>query len=325
MSFVFHKSLILGFLACLLLASPASWADTEVPYGKGLFWKIEKDGRKPSYLLGTMHVSDKRVLKMKDEVKPYLTKAKILYKEIANTYREYREYINMRIRDDNRTLDQDLSEDDFKKAIETVKLIDIEEDDFKTFELWFVYEILDGAPWYRGKDKDPFEEDDEPVLDTQLGMMAFDHDVKVQALEKTRERAMLLWDRPREMYLEAIERALKNNEIIKNIAERRELQIQMYLNRDTQKMYNDLEDRLRDAPREIYDIEKVAMLDKRNLNMVNGMTKGLIKGNSFTAVGALHLPGDEGILSILVSRGYTVSRMDCGEGEKSKYCPNQDM
>ncbi len=325
MSFFFHKSVRFIFLSCLLLTSSVAWAENEVLYGKGLFWKIEKDERKPSYLLGTMHVSDKRVLKMKDEVEPYLTEAKILYKEIANTHREYREYVNMRLRDDDRTLDQDLSEEDFKKAVETVKLIDIEEDDFKTYELWYVYEILDGAPWYRGKDKDPFEEDDEPVLDTQLGMMAFDHDVKVQALEKTRERALLLWDRPKEMYLGAIKRALSNTDVIENIKERRELQIQIYLSRDTQKMYNDHEERLKDEPQEIYDIEKVAMLDKRNLNMVNGMTKGLIKGNSFTAVGALHLPGEEGILNILVNRGYSVSRMDCDEGEKSKHCPNQDM
>ncbi|WP_120497972.1 TraB/GumN family protein [Kiloniella sp. EL199] len=325
MSFFFYKFLRFVLLSGFLLTASLAWAENQVLYGKGLFWRIEKDGRKPSYLLGTMHVSDKRVLKMKDEVKPYLTKAKILYKEIANTHREYREYVNMRLRDDDRTLDQDLSEDDFKKAVETVKLIDIEEEDFKAYELWYVYEILDGAPWYRGKDKDPFEEDDEPVLDTQLGMMAFDHDVKVQALEKTRERALLLWDRPREMYLEAIKRALANTDIIENIKERRELQIQRYLSRDTQRMYNEHEERLKDEPKEIYDIEKVAMLDKRNLNMVNGMTKGLIKGNSFTAVGALHLPGEEGILNILVKRGYTVSRMDCDEGEKNKHCPNQDM
>ncbi len=32
--------------------------------GKSIFWKIEKPGLKPSWLLGTMHVSDARVLTM---------------------------------------------------------------------------------------------------------------------------------------------------------------------------------------------------------------------------------------------------------------------
>jgi glutamate mutase epsilon subunit len=35
-----------------------------IPNGKAIFWKIEKSGVEPSWLLGTMHVSDPRVLDM---------------------------------------------------------------------------------------------------------------------------------------------------------------------------------------------------------------------------------------------------------------------
>ncbi|EPF95859.1 hypothetical protein L258_01833 [Brucella abortus 84-0928] len=34
------------------------------PNSKGIFWKIEKDGVEPSYLFGTLHLSDPRVMKM---------------------------------------------------------------------------------------------------------------------------------------------------------------------------------------------------------------------------------------------------------------------
>ena len=36
----------------------------KIPNGKSIFWKIEKPGLDPSYLLGTMHVTDPRVLRM---------------------------------------------------------------------------------------------------------------------------------------------------------------------------------------------------------------------------------------------------------------------
>ena len=36
----------------------------KVPNGSGIFWKIEKQGIAPSWLLGTMHVTDPRVLTM---------------------------------------------------------------------------------------------------------------------------------------------------------------------------------------------------------------------------------------------------------------------
>lgn len=34
----------------------------ETPNGKGIFWKIERAGTEPSYLLGTMHITDPRVV-----------------------------------------------------------------------------------------------------------------------------------------------------------------------------------------------------------------------------------------------------------------------
>ena len=37
-----------------------------VPNGKAIFWKVEKDGKPASWLLGTMHVTDPRVLAMPD-------------------------------------------------------------------------------------------------------------------------------------------------------------------------------------------------------------------------------------------------------------------
>ena len=37
------------------------------PNGHGLLWKIEKPGIKPSWLYGTMHLTDPRVLKLSDK------------------------------------------------------------------------------------------------------------------------------------------------------------------------------------------------------------------------------------------------------------------
>ena len=63
----------LFILSCLThFALPTAQARDDIVFGSGLFWKIEKEGRKPSYLLGTMHVADPRVLKIKQRVEPYL-------------------------------------------------------------------------------------------------------------------------------------------------------------------------------------------------------------------------------------------------------------
>lgn len=46
-----------------------------IPNGKGNFWRIEKAGTAPSYLLGTMHVTDPRVLEMPTAASPAFEKA----------------------------------------------------------------------------------------------------------------------------------------------------------------------------------------------------------------------------------------------------------
>jgi uncharacterized protein YbaP (TraB family) len=41
--------------------------------------------------------------------------------------------------------------------------------------------------------------------------------------------------------------------------------------------------------------------------MVKRMEKHVQQGNSFIAVGALHLPGEKGLLKLLEKKGYNVS------------------
>lgn len=257
--------------------------------------------------MGTMHVPDKRVLKMKEEVKPYLTKAAIVYMEIESSYREWRETVNTRLRDDGRTIDEILPEDVYEKVLAISLDRNIEEKHLKQFEFWVVYEIVRALPRSDDSGKDA---DRDRRLDTQLRDMAIEHNVIVKGLEGIRERSNLLHDIEEKIFIDAIARTVNKPKQSKTAEESLEEGILIYIERDTSAFYKKLEDDLKDEPAEIYELEKTRMLDKRNLNMVNGMTRGLIKGNAFTAVGALHLPGEQGILKILTDRGYTVTRMD---------------
>ena len=54
---------------------------------------------------------------------------------------------------------------------------------------------------------------------------------------------------------------------------------------------------------------KEVFLDARNRIMVERMIPLLERGKAFVAVGALHMPGEEGILALLEQRGYRVTRV----------------
>ncbi len=49
------------------------------------------------------------------------------------------------------------------------------------------------------------------------------------------------------------------------------------------------------------------LVDDRNRIMVTRMESGLREGGAFVAVGALHLPGEQGIVRLLEGKGYRVS------------------
>jgi hypothetical protein len=53
----------------------------------------------------------------------------------------------------------------------------------------------------------------------------------------------------------------------------------------------------------------VRFIDDRNRNMVDRMQDLLRQGGTFVAVGALHLPGDRGILRLLQRQGYGIVRV----------------
>ena len=306
---------------CLLFSNPTR-SDGEIPYGKGLFWKIEKDNREPSYLLGTMHVADPRVLKIKDRVEPFIKNADLLNLEINLSQRELRESYNVRIRDDGRTLNEVLPSELYAKIVKIAAKQNVKEEVLRDLELWAIYPILKALPNDPDREK---QQDSGVALDFQLGAFAKQHGVKVNGLETVREQLSVFSDRDRQIYLDAIIRILEKPDAGQHHDDLMEQYVEMYLSENTNSFYETLLDDLKEEPPEMYDIWITRLLDKRNLNMINGMTKGLIKGNSFTAVGALHLPGEKGILNMLVQRGYQVSRVPCEDSKKSHFCPNQDM
>ena len=60
------------------------------------------------------------------------------------------------------------------------------------------------------------------------------------------------------------------------------------------------------------------MLFKRNENMVDSMETLMKDGSLFAGVGAAHLPGDDGMIDMLIKRGYTLKPVYSGQTEKGK-------
>ncbi|MFK7950106.1 MAG: TraB/GumN family protein [Saprospiraceae bacterium] len=60
------------------------------------------------------------------------------------------------------------------------------------------------------------------------------------------------------------------------------------------------------------------MLFKRNENMVDSMETLMKSGSLFAGVGAAHLPGDDGMIDMLLKRGYSLKPIFSGQTDKGK-------
>ena len=60
----------------------------------------------------------------------------------------------------------------------------------------------------------------------------------------------------------------------------------------------------------LYDEVMAELVGARNRAWLDRLEAELARGGAFVAVGALHLPGADGLVALLRARGWTLTRLD---------------
>jgi uncharacterized protein YbaP (TraB family) len=81
-----------------------------------------------------------------------------------------------------------------------------------------------------------------------------------------------------------------------------------YLNQDLQGLF-EFSNKYSFSEEEIYQDLIKRLLTDRNHRMVERLQPYLAKGGAFIAIGAMHLPGKEGVLSLLAKQGYRLTSL----------------
>ena len=84
---------------------------------------------------------------------------------------------------------------------------------------------------------------------------------------------------------------------------------QQYVARDVGAIYTEFQEEIEADETGFAHKFALRLIDDRNRNMVERMQDLLRQGGTFIAVGALHLPGDQGILRLLQRQGYSIVRV----------------
>lgn len=278
---------------CESLKLIPGYASNPVRYGKGILWRISSPGVKDSYLFGTIHVSDKRILNVPQQVSQALDHSSIFVMEAVPDLEQAATFSSMMFFQDGKHLDQLVTKPVFSKTVDILQSYMIPEQVVEIMKPWAAYVTMNYPP------------QNGTVLDLELMNRASMKGTEIKGLETMVEQGEIFNKMPVDTQVRLLTDTVCHYDVVKSDFEEME---KLYLNRDTGGLYN-YSNRFSTSDEAVYRDLIKKVLTRRNHKMVKRMQEVLKKGNAFIAIGALHLPTEDGVLSLLNRRGYVVSKI----------------
>jgi uncharacterized protein len=273
-------ALLLPFFFC---------STTQAQTPKSLLWEVSGNGlAAPSYLYGTMHVGDKRAYRFSKSVMPSFEKASAFAMEIDPGTADPISLMNMMKLKEGKLQDMFTAEEwqELKDYMQSELQTDLEKlNDFSPF---FIYSMISQTKFSNQKGQ---------ALDLYFFSEAKKDKKTIHGLESVEEQISAINrmkpEDQKKMLLEGISEEEKGDKTLSQM-------MKYYAKGDLDKLQAMSDDA------DYGDEFESAMILERNHTMTERMEPLMKAQSTFVAVGALHLPGEEGILKLLEKEGYQV-------------------
>ena len=284
-------SLVL-LLAWALLPGVASAEPGEEPAAgaTSLFWSIARDGEPVGYLLGTVHSEDARVLDFPDAFIEQITANRFFAMEMVPdlpTLARLTEY--MQYQDGTRLADL-AGEARFERLQGALAAYSVPPDWVEHMKVWAAMMTLSVPPSRSGL-----------FMDLSLSLRAAGAGMKVVGLETLEQQLAFLEEMPLEQQLELLDHALDEYGQVEAV--HRSL-VDAYLENDPEALMRLSDEQMAELAPEVRAYFMAKGVDERNHRMLESLLAWLDEGTVFAAVGALHLPGENGLVGLLRQQGF---------------------
>ena len=283
-------------------AKPGSRAENQKKY-PSLLWEITGNGlTKPSYLFGTMHISNKMVFNLSDsfykaikstdvvalEQNPEVWQEAYSKEDFGNGY----DFMSSQLFKSFNVANERLTEQTFSLSNYESKI-----------QLGLASEarLINGMLYRNNAGQEDFEE--ETYLDMYIYRLGRKLNKIVTGVEDYKESNKLVKEAYRDMYKEKKQR---RNYDLSGYDYKRKME-EAYRKGDL-----DLLDSLQEITT-VSDAFNEKFLFKRNDIQANSIDTILKKHSLFVGVGAAHLPGERGVIELLRKKGYTVRPVTIGQ------------
>ena len=262
-----------------------------IPYAQGLLWKISKKEKEPSYLFGTIHISDKDVTTLPDVVDKALHESEQFVMEALPDAEQMLLFSRMMFFHDGQQLSELVDTSIYKKTKSILSAYHLGPDAVSIMKPWAAFLLMNYPP------------DAGDPLDLVLLSLAKQNGATVSGLESLKEQADIFSDLKMSDQVKLLTDTVCHYDVIEEdfIAMK-----SFYLKRDLGGLYNYTQ-RYSMSKEPVYEKLMTKLIVDRNKIMAERMQPMLDKGKSFIAIGAMHLTGAEGVLSLLEKQGYSLT------------------
>jgi hypothetical protein len=277
-------------LILLLLAAGAVQAETE----KGLLWRVETGEGAVSHLFGTIHSEDPRVLELPKQVSRAFDSARTLVLEMDLGAEEVQTMGQAMMLPADGELQQLLGPELYRQSVAAMAGRGYPATVVNRLQPWAVVLILNMPQPETGL-----------FLDYLLYIKAAEQGKTVIGLEQMGEQLAVFTSLSLNEQVSMLRDTLRDHH---NFSQLFEQLLSTYLERDLQKLLELSEQQnMRGSDTALQQRFMGSLVDERNRRMAERLLPLLEAGEVFAAVGALHLPGDTGLLALLRRQGLRVS------------------
>jgi len=280
---------VLVWLLIYSLYNQAAWGVDE----QGILWRIEGAAAQPSYLLGTIHSDDARVTALPAPIAQRFQQADSFSGEIDMDLPSLMQASQATLLNEGESLQQLLDPALYQQTVKLLAPYGMPELMVQRMKPWAAAATLSLPRPQTGL-----------FLDMLLYTQAAAQGKRVYGLETVSEQVGAMEAMPRDLQIAMLRDAIAQRDQLDHIIEQL---ITAYLQRDLRKLEAISDMAMQQGDARVAQLFNSEVVVNRNRRMLERMQPRLREGNAFIAVGALHLPGEEGLLTQLRNRGYRVS------------------
>ncbi|MCY6383423.1 TraB/GumN family protein [Hoeflea prorocentri] len=279
--------------------------------GSSLLWRIEKDGAAVSWLYGTMHTTDPRVLELGATARGAYDDAAVVVVESSQIVELERAMASLMTDPDLTMLDAGvtleglLSEEDFDLVETVLEERGIPMAFVSRMKPWLIFSMIavpDCEIERRAKGI--------AFLDKDLATGALDSGKTLEGLETLKEQLSIVSGLPLDVQARLLADTAALSPVLDDVTA---TMTDLYLDGRIDMIMPFVEA----ATMETGELDSGAyakfekeLIETRNKTMAERLDPILKDGGAFVAVGALHIPGKDGLVELLRSDGYTVTAVN---------------